>query len=104
MHSLPAIFTLPIHVRPYKFRALTMLVVLLVFFFVLPPFVSHTVRGCSAQSQYHWALWDLGEQPVPNYYDRGRETAELRELLKAKFAWCSDEAWDTWWQADSITH
>jgi hypothetical protein len=104
MHSLPAMFTLPIHVRPYKFRALPMLVVLLVFFFVFPPFVSHTVRGCNAQSQYHWALWDLGDQPVPTYYDRGRETMEMRERFKAKLARCEEEAWDSWWAAASITH
>jgi hypothetical protein len=104
MHSLPAMFTLPIRVRPDKFRSLTVLIVLLIFFVLLPPSLSSVDKECPFLSRFPsssgmaWLWWDQAEVqfPVVEHTDY--------ELIWDRVRPCFERTYTPWWDADSITH
>jgi hypothetical protein len=101
MHSMPAMYTLPIRVQPSKHRSLTLLVVLLIFFAAAPPLMAQTYTGCRYGLPSHNMMWLWSQEPVPQLPENtGRLTAAGMKQLRQ----CYEVTKTPWWAADSITH
>jgi hypothetical protein len=106
MHSLPALFTLPMRVNPSRIRSLTVLIFLVAIFAISPLITSRFYTGCAYRRPFQGTSLELWQEPAPPpEYTEIWSTlpSGARDALKRRFM-CYEATLTPWWQADSITH
>jgi hypothetical protein len=107
MHSLPAMFTLPIRVWPNRIRSLSMLVVLIIIFGISPLVTSHFYTGCAYGRQFQGTFLERWRAPEPEYAEQlwvhlPRDRA-VRDVLKRRFM-CYETTLIPWWKANTYNY
>jgi hypothetical protein len=97
MHSLPAMFSLPIYIRPDRFRSLTALIVLLVCFVAIPFAKADYELRCPISHRH-------GYEIVQWHPEREFLTLTTYSLGFRVEGYCIETSTIPWWQVDAIVH